>query len=97
MLRAPRWFAPGAGARLNFRGVRWTVYASGAFGSYVGRTISLEFVPDGMEVDTVDTHRRVSTLMIGVAWEAPFRDPRRRVPVPDRRPPPVARPVPDPH
>jgi len=98
MARPPRWFAPGAGARINFRGVRWTVFASGAFGSYVNRTITPQYIPDGgLVTDIVVTRRNVRTLMLGITWEVPFRDPvRRRTPSPVRRPPPVPGPVPEP-
>jgi len=97
MARPPRWFAPGAGARVNFRGVRWTVFANGAFGSYVERTVTQEYIPDGIAIDTVDVRRRISTLMLGLTWEVPFRDVgRRRAPTPAPRPPPVPRPVPEP-
>ena len=97
MARPPRWFAPGAGARVNFRGVRWTVFANGAFGSYVKRTVTPTYIPDGMTTDTVDVRERVSTLMVGITWEVPFRGgDRRRAPPPAPRPPPVPRPVPEP-
>jgi hypothetical protein len=98
MVRPPRWFAPGAGARINFRGVRWTVFASGAFGSYVNRTFTPEFIPDGgLVTDTVDTRKNVRTLMVGIAWEVPFRElGRPRIPRPPRRPPPVPQPLPPP-
>jgi hypothetical protein len=97
MARPPRWFAPGAGARVNLRGVRWTVFANGAFGSYVKRTVTAMYIPDGMTTDTLDTRERVSTLMLGITWEVPFREVgRRRVPPPAPRPAPVPRLVPEP-
>ncbi|MFL5382273.1 MAG: hypothetical protein ACJ8GN_07135 [Longimicrobiaceae bacterium] len=98
MARPPRFWSPGAGARVNFRGVRWTVFANGSFGSYLKRT--LVFGPGAPESpppppDTVRTRVPIRTLMLGIAWEVPFRDadrhapPRpRRVPPPDPRLPP---------
>jgi len=92
MARAPRWFAPGAGARVNFRGVRYTVFANGAFGSFVERIVGPAYGLDGGEGSaTIDTRKRVRTLMVGITWEVPFRDVARRRNVP------APRPIPEPH
>ena len=100
MARPPRYWSPGAGARVNFRGVRYTVFANGSFGSYVRET--LVFAPsaesDGpAPTDTVNRRIPIRTLVLGLTWEIPFRQigrprlpPHRRIPPPrdPRLPPP---------
>ncbi|HEX8244976.1 MAG TPA: hypothetical protein VF541_15815 [Longimicrobium sp.] len=89
MSRPPRFWAPGAGVQTHFRNGRYTVYAQGAFGSYVRRSVvnGPPAAPDGPPTaDTVDTRKPVRTLMVGVAWEVSFGDLR----LPGRPfPPPV--------
>ncbi|HKP75756.1 MAG TPA: hypothetical protein VJT67_09465 [Longimicrobiaceae bacterium] len=98
MARPPRYWSPGAGARVNIRGVRYTVFANGSFGSYVRQTLvfnSPEAADAPAAVDSVRQRIPIRTLVLGLTWEMPFRKlgrprfpPPRRVPPPDPRLPP---------
>ena len=96
MARPPRYWSPGAGARVNLRGVRWTVFANGSFGSFMKRTLVFDG-PAAPELpppppDTVDTRVNIRTLVLGITWEVPFREVARPGAARPRRPPPVPRP-----